>query len=314
MKRLLFLCLLFSLMARAQPPTADYAASAIQSSRYWIDVDYAGDGITGHKLDIHLPQVGKAPFPVVVCIYGSAFFSNNSKAATFQTGLGQRLLQEGFAVVSINHRSSSDAKFPAQIHDVKAAIRFIRANSAAFSLDSSFIALTGWSSGGHLSALAGTANGVQQKKINGLEKDIEGNIGRFTKTSSRVHAVVDWFGPTDFLIMDSCGSQINHNDVRSPESSLIGGAIQQNKEEVAFTNPVNYVTKSSPPFLILHGNKDPLVPHCQSERLYEKLQREGVTSELVLIDGGGHGPGVLIDKYYDRMIGFFKKERDALQK
>jgi predicted alpha/beta hydrolase len=111
-------------------------------------------------------------------------------------------LKEGFAVVTINYRSSSDAKFPAQIQDVKAAIRFIRGNSAAFSLDTNFIGVTGWSSGGHLAALTGTTNDVKTKIINGVEADIEGELGKFTKYSSAVDAVVDWFGPTDFLIMD----------------------------------------------------------------------------------------------------------------
>jgi acetyl esterase/lipase len=207
MKWFLFPWLLLSINAMAQPSAPDYSKTVIQSSQYWIDVDYVGDGVIGHKLDIHLPATGKAPFPVIMCIYGSAFFSNNSKAATFHDGLEQRLLKEGFAVVTINHRSSHDAIFPAQIHDVKAAIRFIRANSTSFSLDSNSIGMTGWSSGGHLSAMAGTTSGTKNETINGLDIDLEGSIGHFTSVSSRVNAVVDWFGPTDFLVMDSCGSE-----------------------------------------------------------------------------------------------------------
>ena len=314
MNKISLLVLVFSFRAVAQSPQPDYAQSAIESSKYWTDVDYAGDNITGHKLDIHLPKVGKEPFPVIVCIYGSAWFSNNSKATTFSTGLGQQLLKEGFAVININHRSSSDAKFPAQIQDVKAAIRFVRANSAAFSLDSSFIGVTGWSSGGHLSALTGTTNSTKTEKINGLDIDIEGNIGKFTQTSSRVNAIVDWFGPTDFLIMDSCGSSFKHNEEKSPESSLIGGPIQQFKDKVALANPVSYVNRSNPPFLIFHGDKDGLVPHCQSQKLYAKLQQRGVRSELVIIPGGGHGPGVMIETYYDKMITFFKDELKRVKK
>jgi acetyl esterase/lipase len=272
-----------------------------------------GDGITGHMLDIHLPISGKAPFPVIVCIYGSAFFSNNWKGRSFSDGIGQRLLKEGFAVVNINHRSSNDAKFPAQIQDVKAAIRFIRANSGALSLDSNFIGITGWSSGGHLSAMAGTTNGIKKGTINGLGVDIEGNLGKFTSTSSKVNAVVDWFGPTDFLVMDSCGSEMKHNDPKSPESSLIGGPIQENKEKTALANPISYVNKSNPPFLIFHGDKDLLVPYCQSEILYDMLQKEKVKTELVIVKGGGHGPGVMIDKYFDRMISFFKYEARAIK-
>ena len=314
MNKFLFPFILLAFHVIAQPPTPKYSMTAIQSSKYCIDVDYVGDGIIGHKLDVHLPTTGKAPFPVVICIYGSAWFSNNSKGATFYDGLGQRLLKEGFAVVSINHRSSSDAKFPAQIQDVKAAIRFIRANSGDFSLDSNFIGVTGWSSGCHLAALTVTNNTIKKGTINEINVDIEGSLGKFTASSSQVNAVVDWFGPTNFLAMDSCGSQFSHDDAKSPESSVIGGPIQENKYKVTLANPIYYVDKRNPPFLIIHGNKDPLVPYCESEMLYEKLHKTGVKSDLVTVSEGGHGPGVLIDKYYDRMIAFFKNEVKIVRK
>lgn len=315
MKKKLLLPLLFiALRATAQSPSLppaplpDYTKMAIQTSQSWIDVDYIGDHLTGHLLDIHLPTTGKAPFPIVICVYGSAWFSNNSKEATFHDGLGQRLLKAGFAVVSINHRSSRDAVFPAQIQDVKAAIRFIRANSNKFSLDSRFIGITGWSSGGHLSALTGTTNTTKQTTIGNLPIDIEGNLGQFTAASSQVNAVVDWYGPTDFLLMDGCGSALKHDDSKSPESTLIGGPIQENKDKVALANPVSYVSKSNPPFLIIHGDKDLTVPRCESVRLYEALQQAGVRSEFITVSGGGHGPGVQIDTYYDKMIAFFQNE------
>ena len=115
----------------AQDRKGEYDHQSIRSSRYWLDIDYVGDGVIGHQLDIHLPDSGAGPFPVVIAIYGSAWFSNSSKANTFRDGLGQVLLENGFAVVSINHRSSKDALFPAQIHDVKASVRFVRARAPA---------------------------------------------------------------------------------------------------------------------------------------------------------------------------------------
>lgn len=298
----------------AQNREPDLDKLAIQSSTYWLDIDYVGDGIVGHRLDVHLPKNGTGPFPIMVCVYGSAWFSNSSKGTTFSTGLGQQLLANGFGVVSINHRSSSDAKFPAQIQDVKAAIRYVRANAAKFGLDSSFIGITGWSSGGHLTALTGTTNAVTKTTINGLDIDIEGSLGKYTQTSSRVNAVVDWFGPTDFLIMDTCGSSFSHNEAKSPESSLIGGPIQDNPAKVALANPISYVRKVNPPFLIFHGTKDPLVPPCQSEKLTEKLKAAGVKSELVIVPGGSHGPGVMIDTYYAQAIAFLKSELAASRK
>jgi acetyl esterase/lipase len=316
MKKAMFFGLLCTIcvFSFSQSRELNFEDMAIESSKYWLDIDYVGDRIVGHRLDVHLPENGEAPFPVVVAVYGSAWFSNSSKGAAFHVGLGQKLLQSGFAVVSINHRSSDDAKFPAQIQDVKAAIRFIRANSEKLSLDSSFIAITGWSSGGHLAALAGTTNSTKTHNLNDLEVDIEGDLGSFTQTGSHVDAVVDWFGPTDFLIMDSCGSSFSHDDVRSPESSLIGGAIQDNPGKCALANPITYVHKGNPPFLIFHGDKDPLVPHCQSRKLFENLQKEGVESELVVVSEGGHGPGVMIEKYYDQMIAFLKNQLKTAHK
>ena len=299
------LLILLTFKSIAQPPQQDFVNSFIQSSKSWIDVDYVGDGIIGHKLDIHLPKNGKAPFPIVVAVYGSAFFSNSSKANIFRDGLGQFLLENGFAVVCVNHRASIDAIFPAQAQDIKAAIRFVRANASKFDLDASFIGITGYSSGGHLSTFTGTTNDTKTFKLNGLDIDIEGNLGKFTSTSSKVNAVVDWFGPTDFLIMDKCGSTMSHDDIKSPESTLVGGAIQDNKDKVALANPITYVNKNTPPFLIFHGDKDPLVPHCQSEKLYEKLQKEGVKSELIIIKDGLHGPGVMILANYEKMVAFF---------
>jgi acetyl esterase/lipase len=312
MKKIIFLFLVSTNLV-AQPPAPDYSKFFIESSKSWVDVDYVGDGLIGHKLDVFLPKTGKAPFPVVIAIYGSAWFSNSSKSANFHVGLDQALLEGGFAVVNINHRSSRDAVWPAQIHDVKAAIRFIRANATKFSLDNSFIGITGFSSGGHLSSMAGTTNYTKSEKINGLDIDLEGSLGKFTATSSHVDAVVDFFGPSNFLTMDECDEKMNHNDAKSPESILVGGAIQENKDKVALANPMSYATKNDPPFLIFHGNKDPLVPLCQSEQLFEKLQMAGIRSELVIVEGGGHGPLVFVKNNFLKMNSFFKEEQAKLK-
>lgn len=302
---LLFVWITIPLFAQS-PAMEDYNKTAIESSKHWLDIDYVGDRHIGHRLDIHLPQGKAAPYPTVICIYGSAWFSNNAKGATFKSGIGQVLLDSGFAVVNINHRSSRDAIFPAQIQDVRAAIRFVRANAEKFSLDSSFIGITGWSSGGHLSAFAGTSSHLKTFELEGETIDLEGSLGDYTATSSHVDAVVNWFGPTDFLIMDSCGSSFSHDAAESPESSLVGGAIQSEELACQLADPATYVRKDNPPFLIFHGDQDPLVPHCQSEHLHKKMQAAEASSELVIVEGGKHGPGVMIPKYYQQMINFFK--------
>ena len=278
-----------------------------QYSKSWKDLNYAGDSMTYHLLDVYLPEVQKPTYPAVVLIYGSAWFGNNLKGTDLAT-LGKALLDAGFAVVTPNHRSSMDAKFPAQINDIKAVIRFIRANAGNYQIDTSFIGITGSSSGGHLAALTGTSGSVKQYTVGSVTEDIEGNVGQYLTYSSSVDAVVDWFGPTDFLVMDSCGSSIVHDAANSPESSLISGPIQDNKDRCALANPITYIDANDPPFLILHGDADPLVPHCNSELLFNALQEANVSSQFVLVPNGQHGPGLFVDIYFDMMAEFFKSE------
>lgn len=276
-------------------------------SKSWKDINYAGDTTVSHRMDIYLPIAVKDKYPVIILIYGSAFFGNNMKHVAFER-LGKPLLEGGFAVVSINHRSSREAIFPAQIHDVKAAIRFIRGNAEQYQIDPTFIGITGYSSGGHLSAFAGTTGNTSGHQLGKIEIDLEGSVGKFTGQTSSIDAVVDWFGPTDFLIMDACGSTMTHDASDSPESILVGGPIQENQDIVTLANPITYADSDDPPFLIFHGDKDPLVPYCQSGKLYEALQQNSVESQLVIIPEGKHGPGVFEEKYFGMMVDFFSEE------
>jgi hypothetical protein len=143
-------------------------------------LNYAGDTIIYHRLDIYLLQVQKPTYPAVILIYGSAWFGNNLKGADLAT-LGKALLYAGFAVVTSNYRSSMDAKFPAQKHDIKAVIRFIRANAEKYQIDTSFIGITGSSSGGHLAALAGTSGFFKQYTVDSTTEDIESDGGMIFK-------------------------------------------------------------------------------------------------------------------------------------
>lgn len=271
----------------------------------WRDVDYTGSGEVFHLMDIYLPGEAEPPYPVIIGIYGSAFMANNLKGAAWNV-LGEPLLEEGFAFIAVNHRSSRDAIFPAQINDIKAAVRFLRAKAGQYQLDTSFIGITGYSSGGHLAAMAGTTAGISEYTVNGVTVDIDGSVGKYAGFSSRVHAVVNWYGPTDFLIMDSCGSSMVHNATDSPESLLVGGPIQENPEMCALTNPITYIDSHDPPFLIIHGDADELVPWCQSHVLNEALRAAGVRSEFILVPGAGHGTG--LESYKNNMADFFRSE------
>jgi acetyl esterase/lipase len=274
-------------------------------SKSWKELNYAGDTLKYHNLDIYLPNTLKASYPVVLSIYGSAWMANNMKGADLSS-LGKTLLNAGFAVVTPNHRSSMDAKFPAQINDIKAAIRFIRANAAKYQIDTTFVGITGSSSGGNMAAMVGTSRFVKRFTMHSATVDLEGQLGPNTAFSSSVDAVVDWFGPTNMLVMDSCGgTMMSHNAANSPASLYIGGPIQENKDLTLLASPMTYIDKNDPPFLIFHGDKDPVVPHCQSELLFEALQRAKVPSQFYLVPDGQHGPGVQTEQNMKLMADFF---------
>lgn len=275
-------------------------------SQSWKNLNYAGDNNDYHALDIYLPKTFAQKYPVVVYVYGSAWLSNHSKGADLNT-IGKALLDAGFAVVMPNHRSSIDAIFPAPINDIKAAIRYIRANAAVYQLDTTFIGVSGSSSGGNMAAMMGTTRGVKTGIMGNVTVDIEGKVGSCTAYSSSVDAVVDWFGPTNMLLMDSCGgTDFIHNDAHSPASLYIGGAIQENKDKCLLASPTTYVDPSDPPFLIFHGDKDRVVPHCQGEILFASLRKAGVPATFYLVEGGQHGPGVHVEKNINLMVQFFK--------
>lgn len=273
-----------------------------QYSQKFSDVNYVGDGQGYHNLDIYLPKATKAAYPVVIHIYGSAFMSNNGKGSADLGTVVASLLDAGFAVVTPNHRSSSDAVFPAQIQDVKAVIRFLRGNSATYKLDTSFVGISGFSSGGQLASLAGTTRNVRTFTRGGITMDLEGSLGNHKSQKSYVNAVCDWSGPTDFLKMDSCGSSFNNNAADSPASKLIGGAIQQNKDRSQLTNPITYVDPTDPAFLIIHGTSDNIVPYCQSTFLDRALKANEVQSQLLTVQNGGHS---VSSTYLSQMVQFF---------
>jgi acetyl esterase/lipase len=274
-----------------------------QTPRSWKDINYAGDTLTGHRLDIYLPAKGDGPFPVVVAIAGSAWFGDNTKDRAFT--IAKSLLDRGFAVVAMNHRSSREAIWPAQINDAKAVVRFIRAHHKQYQLDTGFIGITGDSSGGHLSAMMGTSGGIVEQALDGRTVDIEGHVGDYNTESSRVDAVTVWYGPSNFLVMDSCGSSFSHNDVKSPESTLVGGPIQEEVAMCRLADPTTYADASDPEFLILHGDADQLVPHCQGEYLFDRLKSKGVRCALIIVPGGGHGKGMWEPPYIEKMNAFF---------
>ena len=230
-------------------------------------------------LDLYRPEKRSGNLPVLVWIYGGAWMSRNKEG---QARNATWLATSGYAVAVIDYRLSSEGLFPAQINDCKAAVRWLRANAAKYGLDVEHFGAWGESSGGHLASLLGAAGGV---------KELEGDGGSADQ-SSRVQAVVDFFGPSDFLQMEShilTPTSMKHDPPTSPESRLVGGAIQENADKVARANPITYLSKEAPPFFIVHGDQDPLVPQHQSELMNEALKKAGVNVVFFKIIGAGHG-------------------------
>lgn len=280
-----------------------------QYSQKWTDVNYVGDGQGYHNLDIYLPKASQSKYPVVLYIYGSAWYSNNGKGADMNT-VGAALLDAGFAVVTPNHRSSSDAKFPAQIQDIKAVIRFIRGNASKYKFDTSFIASSGSSSGGHLASLAGVTNGVKQYTVGSATIDLEGSLGDNDNYSSKVDAVVDFFGPIDFLRMEACST---YKSGSSPEADVLGVNIGQNLDKARLLSPITYVDPTDPPIIIFHGGQDNVVPSCQSQYFYDKFQQAGVESEYVFVSNGQHGPNVNnTQQNLQKMVQFLLKQKSVV--
>jgi len=238
------------------------------------DLPYVNDGHPRQVLDLYLPS-GGARLPLIVWIHGGAF-----RAGSKEDGVPVDYLDAGYAIASINYRLSQHARFPAQIEDCKAAVRWLRAHAAQYGLDAARFGAWGPSAGGHLVAMLGTTGNVTRF-----------DVGEYPEVSSRVQAVVDYFGPTDFLQMDAHrvpGGMV-HDAADSPESELVGGPIQENADRVAAANPITYVGPDAPPFLIVHGDRDPLVPHHQSELLVAALERAGTPVTFYTVTGAGHG-------------------------
>ncbi|HRR55443.1 MAG TPA: alpha/beta hydrolase [Acidobacteriota bacterium] len=258
------------------------------------DLDYVGDGHPRHMLDLYVPPGVETP-PLIIWIHGGAWLAGdkaNPRPLPY--------LNKGYAVASINYRLSRHAVFPAQIVDCKTAVRWLRANAARFGYDAERFAVWGESAGGHLAALLGTTGDTSVfEPLDGFE------------VTSRVQAVVDFFGPTDLLQMDDrrLPDGMVHNAPDSPESKLVGGPLQENREKAESANPVRYVSPEDPPFLIVHGDSDPLVPHHQSELLAAALEAAGVPVTFYTVKGAGHGgfrdPTVaaLVEEFLARYLG-----------
>lgn len=283
-----------------------------QYSEKFTDMNYADDGQAYHTLDVYLPTkeaVKSDTYPVIIHIYGSAWFSNSSKGMADINTICAALLDAGYAVVCPNHRSSMDAKYPAQINDIKAVVRWVRANAEKYHFDTSFIGTSGFSSGAHLASLCAATNGIKVAKKGDAEYDIEGSVGNNANQSSEVNACCEWSGPIDLMNMDCDGIKKQHP---APEDALMGFEYQGHEDAYDLLSPIYFINETTVPIRVCHGLSDNVVPNCQGKEFFDALTAAGVKGcSSVFVPEGGHGFNMYSKENLDAMVKHFDDARNA---
>lgn len=264
-----------------------------------LDQPYAGNENPKQQVDVYLPKTRNTdkPLPVVALIHGGGWKNGDRSGYSAQA---IQLARTGhWATVTVGYRLTQEAHWPSQVHDCKAAIRWIRAHAKELNLDPDKIAVWGSSAGGHLSSLLGTSGGV---------KELEGDLGPHTAFSSRVQCVVNLCGPEDFtqaLMFDKDGKPQPKD---AAVDALLGGTRLEKHAEAVAASPVTYVTQDDPPFISFHGTQDMRVAYLHVQAIHAALQKAGVPSLLVPITAGGHSsvnhPEVKVrgEKFADKVL------------
>jgi len=259
------------------------------------DIEYARVGEHRLLLDLYVPANVESP-PLVVWVHGGAWRSGTKK----RMPLGF-LVEHGFAVASIDYRLSPVARFPAQVHDCKAAIRFLRSKQSEFGFDGTKVGIAGSSAGGHLAALVGVTNSHNK---------LEGDIGAALDQSSDVQAIVDYYGPTNFLTILK-QSTPHGLGVRIPALQLLIGGQPDDKRDIAqLASPVFHIDAKDPPLLLLHGDQDPQVPINQSHELHGAYKRlSDLEANFEVVHGGAHGGKQFFDIDRKKLVTAFLKRQ-----
>lgn len=255
------------------------------------DIVYAAVDGKPLKLDLYLPSQPNPP--LVVYVHGGAWRSGDKGSGT---AFATRLAAEGFAVASLDFRQSTDAPFPANIHDLKAGIRFLRANAKKYGYSAERIAITGESSGAHLAVLAGLTNG---------NAELEGKVGDFLTTSSSVQTIVSYFAATDLTTILSQSTPFGLS-VREPALKLLLGDLPDQKVELAkLASPVFHVDARSPPLYILHGDRDPQMPVNQALQLWGVYKDKGLDVTFDPVHGAPHGGPLFFTPEHQQAVAAF---------
>ncbi len=266
-----------------------------QVAREYKDIIYGNVGGKILGLDIYMPAEVSTPW-LLVWVHGGAWRSG-SKAQFPKIFVGN-----GMAVASLDFRLSTEARFPAAIHDIKAAIRFLRAKASEYGYRSDRIAIAGASSGGHLAALVGVSNG---------NNDLEGTIGSFLNHNSDVQAIVSYFGASNLNTILSQSTPHGLN-VRAPALELLLGSLPENARELAnMASPVFHVDQSDPPLLIIHGDQDQQMPINQAHELEGAYKKRNLEVYFEVVYGGGHGGEIFFSgEHLEQALAFLRRALD----
>ena len=277
----------------AQPVMARRRPTEVASVATQRDLVYKRVNGAVLTLDLYCPEKVSGSLPVIVWIHTGGWSKGRKERCP-----AVALVQDGYAVASIDYRLTSTAPFPAQIEDCKAAVRWLRANASTYHLDPDHIGVWGHSAGGHLAALLGTSGGV---------RELEGT-GDNMSYSSRVQAVCDVAGPSDLVRLYQEASQSRGDKsgkVMYDVAALVGGSAEKNITTATAASPIHYVSKDDPPFLIIHGENDATIPVTQAESFAAALKAAGVETTLEIANGRGHGAGG--PKFQPMIRAFFDK-------
>lgn len=244
-----------------------------------LDVPYAETDNPRQRLDLYRPQEpSEEALPVIVFFHGGGWYQGDKADGAARV---MPFVSSGdYAAVSVGYRLSDEATWPAQLHDSKAAIRWIKANADEHGLDPDRLAVWGHGAGGHLALMLG---------MTGDEPKLEGDLGPDDEVASEVAAVVNFFGVTDMMALVDQPSDFDRSSPEAPEARLLGGALPENEEQAIGASPVTYVSEGDPPVLTLHGDEDTVVPYDQAVRLDVALTDTGEPSYFITVPGAGHG-------------------------
>lgn len=296
MKPYLLIALFFiSFYASAQPPSpAAIQARMPKGTVIHGNIPYNSDTLKKHLLDIYLPAEAKGKLPLVVFIHGGGWIGNDKYADMgYMTNTINAMLENGFAIASIDYRFAQNAVFPGILQDCNKAVSFLYDNAAKYGLDKNRIALMGFSAGGHLASLMGTS---QNNKVENLYFPASYRPFKYK-------AVVDFYGPTDLTLLPG------NEDEKSPEGILIGAKPLERPDLAKAASPITYIDKNDPPFIIFHGEKDNIVSNKQSKLFYAWLSHYGVKSDLTIVKDAPHfGKMYDVEEIKTKVIDFLKAQ------